>query len=211
MEALEAAKLSSYPIKLESTVGDRSKSRDESQVRVMKFTSDITQIKKAREDNSPQSPIFSQVRNTNPKPVRPKAKSNHRPVDDGLGFDKDFLEFEGDGKEQILFSENPKSFNNKKFEHVDFNRLDKLKFETNKAPELDFLVSDDIFPDKTKLHKKSHHESDDDSDSDSDEFNDSGFDHTDAKKKSTEKDMGSKKLAQPKKHAESDLDDFLNY
>lgn len=135
---------------------------------------------------------------------------------ESLGFDKDFLEFDEDDKEKILYSENPNAFINKKYEKVDFSRLDHLKFETNKQNnDFDLLDIDTEPINKGNLHPtyEQDKESDSESDSESKEYSDSGFGHTEEQQYSPFEDKVTAKEPQaPKKPIPApDLDGFLDY
>lgn len=133
-----------------------------------------------------------------------------------MGFEKDFLEFDGDDKEKILYSENPNVFINKKYDNVDFSKLNGLEFETNKpVNDLDLL---DIDPEPKNTNKlQPTHEQDNESissdiDSDSKEYSDSGFgDPEEQKYKPFENNNNNDSNKPKKKVTNAESDDFLNY
>lgn len=133
---------------------------------------------------------------------------------ESLGFEKDFLEFDEDDKEKILYSENPNIFGNKKYEKVDFSKLDDLKFETNLNNDFDLLDIDPTPQHKKPLKPTIEHdkESDSEEDSESKEYSDSGFGHPTEQKYSVFEDKFVEKENLDKKSlVKPDLDGFLDY
>lgn len=132
---------------------------------------------------------------------------------ESLGFEKDFLEFDEDDKEKILYSENPNMFINKKYEKVDFGKLDDLKFETNKNDDFNVFDIDHAPAKKTQLKPTIEKDKESDSDdSDSKEYSDSGFgDPVDQKYSPFEDKFTDKKSPAKKPAKKEDLDGFLDY
>lgn len=125
-----------------------------------------------------QMKINSQV-SKQPLPREGKIRVEPKMPVESLGFDKDFLEFEADEKEKILYSEQLNPNDSKRYEKVDFSKLDDLRFETNKADnDVDLL---DLDPNQMTgnglkpTREEAHEDSSSDSDSDSKEYSDSGF------------------------------------
>ena len=132
-----------------------------------------------------------------------------------MGFEKDFLEFDEEDKEKILYSENPNVHINKKYEKVDFSKLDDLRFETNK-PSDDFDLLDIDHEPNTTTKQQPVYEKDEDSDSDvesdSKEYSDSGFGNPEEPGYAPFEDRNGNDDGRSKKViVNADSDDFLNY